>query len=247
MENEKTKAIRRIVMGIEELAGRDTIAMALDDASATRTVPGPANKRMNLLASANLPPVLKDLLAGLGLELGSEEAAGAAVELIKWIFKPTAYRDFIRTKNKEQTDRVQVPEDEPDVNAPNVTAEIQECKCKEGAPGWIQVTFKITATSGADNDDVTRVNISLPSTDCNGYRYRGLPHVFGTEEERQTHLRTIDIKCSDIILRRENPPDGFLWVELEVVDDDGNSRTTWMKVSSPSLDKCVADCCQRGN
>ncbi len=164
-------------------------------------------------------------------------------ELLKWIFAPTKYRDFEAKKDPQTLERINLPEDEPRSYAPNVTVNIDDVKCT--GERLLEVTFDVVATSGADNDDIVSVNLSLPSADCNGYRHKGLPHNFDTERECQSHKFKVEVKCSDLVSRSDEVVDVFIWTEVEVVDDDGNSRTVYLKLSSSKLNDVVKECCTK--
>lgn len=190
-------------------------------------------------------PVVKDIIADMSAFLPANaagEAAGAVAELIRWALEPTKLKEWQRKKDREGAEDVVVPEGEPPQNAPEVNAEIVGVRCLE--PGWLQITIRVDATAGADGDDVVSVRLGLPSPDCNGYRHRQL-HRFRQENESQSHSFTVRLKCSDLISRSETRVDVFVWVELQVFDDDGNSRTVYMRLASPELDRVAGTCCRK--
>lgn len=169
------------------------------------------------------------------------EVIGGAIDLIKWLAEPAKYKDWVRDKKPDRLEEVNLPEDEPNANAPEVTASITSAGCLEG---WIHLKIRVDAAAGADNDDITRVRLGLPAVDCRGYRYRR-HHVFAEEEEEAWHEFSVRVKCSDLISRSETKVDVFLWTQVTAIDDDGNSRTVYMKLSSPGLDTAVEECCRK--
>lgn len=196
----------------------------------------------NKLITSKEFKALFEFLMGPEGEL-AKEGASAAVELIKWIMEPTAYEEWAKNKDPNRADEPIVPRGEPPVNAPNVTAEITSAECK--GDGWLEIKVKVIGTSGADNDDITQVEIRVPSIDCNGYRLSPAPQKFDEEKESQEAEFTLHLKCSDLISRSTTKIDVFLWVELVVVDDDKNQRTRFMKLASPALDAAATKCCKQ--